>query len=58
MNDVDYSEAAINMRLRQVSALRDLCLSLGKATVIRDATLSPQSSVLSPEPAPEEPTER
>ena len=37
MSDVDYSEDAVNRRLREVSQLRDLCLSLGKATIIRDA---------------------
>lgn len=28
---VDYSEPAITQRIRQVSQLRKLCLSLGKA---------------------------
>lgn len=28
---VDYSERAISLRIRQVSQLRKLCLSLGKA---------------------------
>jgi hypothetical protein len=37
MSDVDYSEEAVNRRIREVSQLRDLCLSLGKATIIRDA---------------------
>jgi hypothetical protein len=29
---IDYSDAAISLRIRQVSQLRKLCLSLGKAT--------------------------
>jgi hypothetical protein len=31
MNKVDYSDKAITMRIRQVSQLRKLCLSLAKA---------------------------
>ncbi len=50
MDDVDYDETAINMRLRQVSALRDLCLSLGKATIIRDGEpRAPRDTVADPE---------
>lgn len=37
------SAAAIEMRLRRVSQLRDLCLSLGKATIIRDAAAESDS---------------
>lgn len=36
-NDVDMTAKAIETRLRRVSQLRDLCISLGKATIIRDA---------------------
>jgi hypothetical protein len=32
MKNVDYSDKAISMRIRQASQLRKLCLSLGKAT--------------------------
>lgn len=31
MKTVDYSDKAITQRIRQVSQLRKLCLSLGKA---------------------------
>lgn len=31
MKTVDYSERAITLRIRQVSQLRKLCLSLAKA---------------------------
>ena len=31
MKQVDYSEKAVAMRIRQVSQLRKLCLSLAKA---------------------------
>jgi hypothetical protein len=31
MKPVDYSERAITQRIREVSQLRKLCLSLGKA---------------------------
>jgi hypothetical protein len=31
MSNVDYSERAITLRIRQVAQLRRLCLSLGKA---------------------------
>ena len=31
MKQVDYSEKAIEMRIRQVAQLRKLCLSLAKA---------------------------
>lgn len=31
---VDYSERAVTQRIRQVSQLRKLCLSLGKAKPI------------------------
>ncbi len=31
MKDVDYSDKAIEMRIRQVAQLRNLCLSLAKA---------------------------
>lgn len=41
-NDVDMTAKAIETRLRRVSQLRDLCLSLGKATIIRDASARPQ----------------
>jgi hypothetical protein len=37
VDEIDMSAAAIELRLRRVSQLRDLCLSLGKATIIRDA---------------------
>jgi hypothetical protein len=33
MKNVDYSDKAISMRIRQASQLRKLCLSLGKATL-------------------------
>ena len=36
-NEVDMTAAGIEARLRRVSQLRALCLSLGKATIIRDA---------------------
>ena len=36
----DYSDEAIEMRLRQASQLRDLCLSLGKATPASTSLLS------------------
>lgn len=32
MKSVDYSDRAITQRIRQVSQLRKLCLSLAKAT--------------------------
>jgi hypothetical protein len=32
MKQIDYSEKAVTMRIRQVSQLRKLCLSLAKAT--------------------------
>jgi hypothetical protein len=51
MSDIDYSEAAINLRLRQVSQLRDLCLSLGKATPI-----APESDRVRGAAAPSEPS--
>jgi len=35
MNTVDYSDAAITVRLRQAAQLRRLCLSLGKAKPIK-----------------------
>ena len=31
MSDIDYSDRAIALRIRQVSQLRKLCLSLGNA---------------------------
>ncbi len=31
MSDVDYSDRAITLRIRQISQLRKLCLSLAKA---------------------------
>jgi hypothetical protein len=31
---VDYSERAVTQRIRQVSQLRKLCLSLGKAKLV------------------------
>lgn len=34
MKNVDYSDKAITQRIRQVSQLRKLCLSLGKAKPI------------------------
>jgi hypothetical protein len=40
MNNVDYSEKAITQRIRQVSQLRKLCLSLGKAKPITPKTKS------------------
>jgi hypothetical protein len=49
MSDIDYSEAAINLRLRQVSQLRELCLSLGKATPI-----APEPDRVRDAPAPAE----
>ena len=41
MNNVDYSDKAITQRIRQVSQLRKLCLSLGKAKPVAPA--KPQS---------------
>lgn len=32
MKEVDYSDRAVTMRIRQVSQLRRLCLSLGRST--------------------------
>lgn len=37
MKPVDYSEKAIAMRIRQVSQLRKLCLSLAKAKPVKKA---------------------
>ena len=34
MKDIDYSDKAITMRLKRVSQLRKLCLSLAKAKPI------------------------
>jgi hypothetical protein len=31
MNEVDYSDRAITLRIHRLSQLRELCLSLGKA---------------------------
>ena len=36
MKAVDYSDRAISERIRQVSELRKLCLSLGKAKPVED----------------------
>jgi hypothetical protein len=41
MTRVDYSEAAITLRLRQVSQLRRLCLSLGKAKPVAPKPVAP-----------------
>lgn len=40
MNKVDYSDRAITMRIRQVSQLRKLCLSLAKAKPLPPKTPS------------------
>jgi hypothetical protein len=43
---IDYSERAITMRIRQVSQLRRLCLSLGRAgRTARDANAQAQKAV-------------
>ncbi|MBV8520155.1 MAG: hypothetical protein JO197_22365 [Acidobacteria bacterium] len=49
MTPVDYSEAAITMRLRQVSQLRRLCLSLAKARPL------PEKAGAAPSPPPKPP---
>jgi hypothetical protein len=48
------SPEAIDLRLRRVSQLRDLCLSLGKATIIRDGEARPAREVTSVEPPGDE----
>ncbi|HYO76477.1 MAG TPA: hypothetical protein VE010_08440 [Thermoanaerobaculia bacterium] len=40
---VDYSERAITQRIRQASQLRKLCLSLGKAKLIKPPAPSEKS---------------
>jgi hypothetical protein len=35
MKPVDYSDRAVTLRIRQVSQLRKLCLSLGKAKPVK-----------------------
>jgi hypothetical protein len=42
MKSVDYSERAIALRIRQVSQLRKLCLSLGKAKPAGNAATPPE----------------
>ena len=39
MNSVDYSQQAISQRIRQVSQLRKLCLSLSKAKPADNASV-------------------
>ncbi len=41
MKTVDYSDRAIAERIRQVSQLRKLCLSLGKAKPVKTASPRP-----------------
>ena len=41
MKSVDYSQRAISQRIRQVSQLRKLCLSLSKAKPAENASVQP-----------------
>ena len=42
MKAVDYSERAVAMRIRKVSQLRKLCLSLAKAKPLTAQTKAPE----------------
>jgi hypothetical protein len=42
---VDYSEAAVTQRIRQVSQLRKLCLSLGRAKpIVKEQPVQPPAT--------------
>lgn len=50
MNSVDYSERAVALRIRQVSQLRKLCLSLARAKPVDPPSTPPPASPRKAEP--------
>ena len=50
MKQVDYSDQAITLRIRQVSQLRRLCLSLGRATPVPPGPEPPPPPPSKPQP--------
>lgn len=50
MKQVDYSEAAVAMRIRQISQLRKLCLSLARAKRPEPPPGAPAASPPKPQP--------
>lgn len=50
MNQVDYSEPAVTLRIRQVSQLRKLCLSLARAKPVDPPSNPPPTSPPKPHP--------
>ena len=50
MNPVDYSEPAVSLRIRQVSQLRKLCLSLARAKPVDLPSNPPPTSPPKPHP--------
>jgi hypothetical protein len=52
MKEVDYSDKAITMRLRRVSQLRKLCLSLSRSRPLPTRGATPASA----DPATEQPS--
>ena len=50
MKQVDYSDRAITMRIRQVSQLRRLCLSLARAKPVQPAPVQSPPPSTKPQP--------
>ena len=50
MKAVDYSDRAVTMRIRQVSQLRRLCLSLARAKPVGPVSAVPPVAPTKPQP--------